>query len=110
LQTVHKDFFTQEQKNVHDAKLVQEDMPFLYELISSKLLNGIKSKSEDGKHPDCDSDNADSTAFDNSTEETLFEALNSSTVEPGNKHLKQKDLSKQQKRAYMVSNTAQNYH
>ena len=43
-------------------------------------------------------------------EETLFEALNSSTVEPGNKHLKQEDLTKQQKRAYMVSNTAQNYH
>ncbi|PLW39630.1 hypothetical protein PCASD_08777 [Puccinia coronata f. sp. avenae] len=44
-------------------------MPFLYELISSKLLNGIKSKSEDGKHPDCDSDNADSTASDNSSSE-----------------------------------------
>ncbi|PLW21882.1 hypothetical protein PCANC_03384 [Puccinia coronata f. sp. avenae] len=67
------------------------------DFILSKLLNGIKSKSEDGKHPDCDSDNADSTASDNSTEETSFEGLNSSTVEPGNKHLKQEDLTKRQK-------------
>ncbi|PLW05482.1 hypothetical protein PCASD_26397 [Puccinia coronata f. sp. avenae] len=42
--TINDNFFTRESKNARDTKLIEEDMPFLYKLISSKLLNSIQPK------------------------------------------------------------------
>ncbi|PLW38408.1 hypothetical protein PCANC_13656 [Puccinia coronata f. sp. avenae] len=99
---IHDDFFTRETKNIQDAKLVEEDMPFLYKLVSSKLLHGIKSNEKPDKNHDCNDSNLiseDGKAGDS------FDAPNSSTIELGKDHLHQEALNQREKRAKMTAKT-----
>jgi hypothetical protein len=111
--SIDNNFFTREAKNTCYSKLIEEDVPFLYQLIYSKLMNRIKPNPQDqknaGNEPDCS--DTDSNHSDDSADDVMdmeFDRRKSSTVKPGRDHKKKSIQTRREKRACMVCSDKSN--
>ncbi|KAA1084214.1 hypothetical protein PGT21_021262 [Puccinia graminis f. sp. tritici] len=104
-QTVHEKFFARQSKDNRDSKLVTEDMPFLYELISSKLLNRIKKKPQESSNNDSEDDESTSIDSEDSDVDLALNTEDALTVEPGRNHIRKVSKNRQETRAHMTAKT-----
>ncbi|OAV85988.1 hypothetical protein PTTG_30148 [Puccinia triticina 1-1 BBBD Race 1] len=102
---IDKNFFTGKSKNARNSQLIKEDMPFLYELISSKLLNRINPKHQDDPENNLDCDDTGSVNSEDSVEELDVDNQDAPTVEPGHNQKKKLSQTRQEKWACMLWNS-----
>jgi hypothetical protein len=96
---VDNNFFTRKSKETCETNLVEEEMPFLHDLLLAKLTNRIKRKQESEI---LDDDDVESACSNDSLEEISFDNKNSSTVEPTKDYKKKQSLNKRETRAKSV--------
>ena len=108
-QTAKPQFFTRKTKEDCDIKLVNTDMPFLYQLISSKLLHSINNKRNLSKAnvPPTQNEEEDYKGFEGGKS---FDPQALSTVEPGKDHKDRSSITIQSKRACMVQKACLSAH
>ncbi|KAA1113943.1 hypothetical protein PGTUg99_020757 [Puccinia graminis f. sp. tritici] len=99
---VDNNFFTRKAKETREKSLVEEEMPFLHNLLLAKLTNRIKRKQESGI---LDDDDVESACSNDSLEEISFDNENSSTVEPTKDYKKKESLNKRETRAKSTAKT-----